>query len=179
MFGDMLGIFKVACLRVGSVRTMWWGRDRTGASSSDQTASELLTQREICLVQPARLGPHPSAGLIERTSLRCAGPPVDLDRDEDGVPNSPELTSCRPSPSGHAPFPQDQRRLYLPGPKMTAFQSMRLSAHGAPDTPKGGSEERRLKSRMRRRRQAVDCTPRIHTTAATTRQVRASTRRIH
>jgi len=39
---------------------------------------------------------------------------------------------------------------------MTAFQSMRLSAQGAPETPKGGSEDRRLKSRIRRRRQAVD-----------------------
>lgn len=40
---------------------------------------------------------------------------------------------------------------------MTAFQSIRLSAQGAPETPNGGSDESRLKSRMRRRRQAVDC----------------------
>lgn len=30
---------------------------------------------------------------------------------------------------------------------MTAFQIMMLSAHGAPEIPPGGSEDRRLKSR--------------------------------
>lgn len=40
---------------------------------------------------------------------------------------------------------------------MTAFQTMMLSAHGAPLIPPGGSDERRLKSRMSRRREAVDC----------------------
>jgi hypothetical protein len=44
----------------------------------------------------------------------------------------------------------------LPGPKMTAFQSMMLSGHGLPEMPPGGSLERRLKSRMRRRLQLVD-----------------------
>lgn len=39
---------------------------------------------------------------------------------------------------------------------MTAFHSMRLSAHGAPETPNGGSDDSRLKSRISRRRQAVD-----------------------
>jgi hypothetical protein len=43
---------------------------------------------------------------------------------------------------------------------MTAFQSMRLSAQGAPETPKGGSDDSRLKSRISRRRQAVDWVPR-------------------
>lgn len=44
-----------------------------------------------------------------------------------------------------------------PGPKITAFQIMILSGHGAPLIPPGGSEERRLKSRIRRLRDAVDC----------------------
>ena len=39
---------------------------------------------------------------------------------------------------------------------MTAFHSMMLSGHGLPDMPPGGSPERRLKSRMRRRLQLVD-----------------------
>lgn len=43
-----------------------------------------------------------------------------------------------------------------PGPKMTAFHNMMLSGHGLPDIPPGGSPERRLKSRMRRRLQLVD-----------------------
>jgi hypothetical protein len=34
-----------------------------------------------------------------------------------------------------------------PGPKMTAFQTRRLSGHGAPETPAGGSDESLLKSR--------------------------------
>lgn len=45
---------------------------------------------------------------------------------------------------------------YIPGPKMTAFHNMRLSLHGAPDIPCGGSDESFLKSRIRRRRQGVD-----------------------
>lgn len=44
----------------------------------------------------------------------------------------------------------------LPGPKMTAFQSMMLSGHGLPEMPPGGSLESRLKSRMRRLLQFVD-----------------------
>lgn len=44
----------------------------------------------------------------------------------------------------------------LPGPKMTAFQSMMLSEHGAPEMPPGGSLWRRLKSFIRRRREGVD-----------------------
>lgn len=43
-----------------------------------------------------------------------------------------------------------------PGPNMTAFHTMMLSAQGAPEMPAGGSELRRLKSRMSRRRHAVD-----------------------
>ena len=42
------------------------------------------------------------------------------------------------------------------GPKMTAFHSSRLSGHGAPLTPAGGSADRRLKSRTRRLRAGVD-----------------------
>ena len=42
---------------------------------------------------------------------------------------------------------------------MTAFQSMILSGQGLPETPPGGSVERRLKSRMRRLRQLVDLIP--------------------
>ena len=45
----------------------------------------------------------------------------------------------------------------IPGPKMTAFQSIILSGHGLPEMPPGGSVESRLKSRIRRRRQLVDC----------------------
>lgn len=45
-----------------------------------------------------------------------------------------------------------------PGPKMTAFHNMMLSGHGLPEIPPGGSVERRLKSRMSRRLQFVDCT---------------------
>jgi hypothetical protein len=44
----------------------------------------------------------------------------------------------------------------MPGPKMTAFHIMMLSGHGLPEIPPGGSVERRLKSRIRRRRQFVD-----------------------
>lgn len=44
----------------------------------------------------------------------------------------------------------------IPGPKITAFQSMILSGHGLPEIPPGGSVESRLKSRIRRRRQLVD-----------------------
>lgn len=43
-----------------------------------------------------------------------------------------------------------------PGPNMTAFHSMILSAQGAPEMPLGGSDERCLKSRIRRRRHEVD-----------------------
>ena len=43
-----------------------------------------------------------------------------------------------------------------PGPNITAFQSIMLSGHGLPETPPGGSVERRLKSRISRRRQLVD-----------------------
>ena len=43
------------------------------------------------------------------------------------------------------------------GPKMTAFQIMRLSAHGAPEMPPGGSVDRRLKSRINRFLDGVDC----------------------
>jgi hypothetical protein len=39
---------------------------------------------------------------------------------------------------------------------MTAFQVMTLSAIGEADTPAGGSVCMRLKSRIRRRRAAVD-----------------------
>ena len=39
---------------------------------------------------------------------------------------------------------------------MTAFHTMILSGHGLPEIPPGGSVERRLKSRMRRRLQLVD-----------------------
>jgi len=42
------------------------------------------------------------------------------------------------------------------GPNITAFQSIMLSGHGLPEMPPGGSVERRLKSRMRRRLQLVD-----------------------
>jgi len=44
----------------------------------------------------------------------------------------------------------------LPGPKMTAFQSMMLSGHGAPEIPPGGSLCRRLKSFINLRRDDVD-----------------------
>lgn len=44
----------------------------------------------------------------------------------------------------------------VPGPKITAFQSMMFSGHGLPEIPPGGSVERRLKSRIRRRRAVVD-----------------------
>lgn len=46
--------------------------------------------------------------------------------------------------------------VYAPGPNMTAFHTMILSGHGLPEIPPGGSVERRLKSRMRRRLQLVD-----------------------
>ena len=45
----------------------------------------------------------------------------------------------------------------IPGPKMTAFQSMMLSGHGLPEIPEGGSVESLLKSRIRRLLQFVDC----------------------
>ena len=45
----------------------------------------------------------------------------------------------------------------IPGPKMTAFHNMMLSGHGLPDMPPGGSLESRLKSRIRRLLQLVDC----------------------
>lgn len=44
----------------------------------------------------------------------------------------------------------------VPGPKMTAFQSMILSGHGLPEIPPGGSLDSRLKSRIRRLLQLVD-----------------------
>lgn len=42
------------------------------------------------------------------------------------------------------------------GPKITAFQIMMLSGFGLPLIPIGGSDDRRLKSRMSRRLDAVD-----------------------
>lgn len=48
---------------------------------------------------------------------------------------------------------------YSPGPKMTAFHESRLSGHGAPDTPAGGSALRRLKSRISRFLALVDLQP--------------------
>ena len=45
----------------------------------------------------------------------------------------------------------------LRGPKMTAFHIMMLSASGLPEMPIGGSDARRLKSRIRRRLAGVDC----------------------
>jgi len=42
------------------------------------------------------------------------------------------------------------------GPNMTAFHSIRLSLHGAPDMPCGGSAESFLKSRINLRLQGVD-----------------------
>ena len=45
----------------------------------------------------------------------------------------------------------------VPGPKITAFQSIMLSGHGLPEIPEGGSVESLLKSRIRRRLQFVDC----------------------
>ena len=45
----------------------------------------------------------------------------------------------------------------VPGPKITAFQSMMLSGHGLPEIPEGGSVESLLKSRIKRRLQFVDC----------------------
>lgn len=42
------------------------------------------------------------------------------------------------------------------GPKITAFHTIMLSGHGLPETPLGGSLERRLKSRIRRLLQFVD-----------------------
>ena len=56
--------------------------------------------------------------------------------------------------------PHDQvggSREGLPGPKMTAFQSMMLSGHGLPEIPEGGSVESLLKSRIKRLLQFVDC----------------------
>lgn len=47
-------------------------------------------------------------------------------------------------------------RTLVPGPNITAFQSIILSGHGLPEMPPGGSVESRLKSRMRRRLQLVD-----------------------
>ena len=44
-----------------------------------------------------------------------------------------------------------------PGPKITAFQSIMLSGHGLPEIPEGGSVDSLLKSRIKRRRQFVDC----------------------
>jgi len=44
----------------------------------------------------------------------------------------------------------------LPGPKITAFHTIMLSAQGAPEIPPGGSLLRRLKSRMSLLRLAVD-----------------------
>ena len=49
----------------------------------------------------------------------------------------------------------------VPGPKITAFQSMMLSGHGLPEIPEGGSVESLLKSRIRRLLQFVDCQRRI------------------
>lgn len=54
----------------------------------------------------------------------------------------------------------DDDSMYLgdvPGPKMTAFHSMILSGHGLPEMPPGGSLDSRLKSRIRRLLQLVDC----------------------
>ena len=44
----------------------------------------------------------------------------------------------------------------VPGPNITAFQSMMLSGHGLPEIPAGGSFESLLKSRIKRRLQFVD-----------------------
>ena len=44
----------------------------------------------------------------------------------------------------------------LPGPNITAFQSMMLSGSGLPDIPPGGSDDSLLKSRIRRFLQLVD-----------------------
>lgn len=44
---------------------------------------------------------------------------------------------------------------HSPGPNMTAFHSMRLSLHGAPDMPCGGSAESFLKSRINLRLQGA------------------------
>jgi hypothetical protein len=44
----------------------------------------------------------------------------------------------------------------VPGPNITAFQSMMLSGHGLPEIPEGGSVESLLKSRIKRRLQFVD-----------------------
>ena len=44
----------------------------------------------------------------------------------------------------------------LPGPKITAFQSIIFSGRGLPEIPPGGSVERRLKSRISLRRAVVD-----------------------
>jgi len=49
----------------------------------------------------------------------------------------------------------------VPGPKITAFQSMMLSGHGLPEIPEGGSVESLLKSRIRRLLQFVDCRRRM------------------
>ena len=46
-------------------------------------------------------------------------------------------------------------KTHIPGPKITAFQSMMLSGQGLPEIPPGGSLESRLKSRIRRRLQFV------------------------
>ena len=46
--------------------------------------------------------------------------------------------------------------LHIQGPNITAFQTRRLSAQGAPEMPPGGSEESLLKSRINRRFDGVD-----------------------
>lgn len=46
--------------------------------------------------------------------------------------------------------------LHIQGPNITAFQTRRLSAQGAPEMPPGGSEESLLKSRINRRLDGVD-----------------------
>ena len=50
----------------------------------------------------------------------------------------------------------DETRHDPPGPKMTAFQIMMLSALGAPEMPAGGSAWSLRKSLTRRLRAAVD-----------------------
>lgn len=49
-----------------------------------------------------------------------------------------------------------QLEIDLPGPKITAFQIIKLSAHGAPEMPPGGSVDSRLKSRISLRFDGVD-----------------------
>lgn len=75
------------------------------------------------------------------------------------LPQPDSLLSTTPTISSNPRGDQTTTSQHPPGPKMTAFQIMILSAFGAPEIPAGGSAWSRLKSLTRRLLAAVDCAP--------------------